>query len=744
MTLKLRPHQKAAVKASLEYFEERGDGSRGILHMACASGKTVSALRIAEGLDGPLVLVCVPTISLVAQLLNEWTAHTEIPFRSICVCSDETVVDGVHELSEDYGLDVTTNVDTIANFIGESDNAEWSVVFSTYHSTPTVSEALLSTGKVFDLIICDEGHRTATGGKKGEGCFKIVLDDDIIPGRRRLFLTATPRTYNRRIKAKAAAEGYDVASMDDPDRYGEIIYQFSFAQAIKKKVLSDYRVILMTVTSKEIQELINERAFVHSDEEAVDAATLAMHIALAKSIRRFGLKKIIVYHSKIDDAKKFSDVEHPYGFLHSIMATSMLEDRTVWTDSVSSRMRANKRLRVLNRLRESSDISIVSNAKCLTEGVDVPSLDAIMFTHPKHSVVDIVQAVGRAIRIPTGWRSKGRDDYPPPGHIIIPVIINDDDPDASIDATSYNTIGAVIRQLRTVDEGLGEVIDLWRLARGERLPTDPQSTAFDKLMLIDIPDGLDAELLKTKIRSKIVELSSDFWQSHYNALADYAKITGHARPPTGRYAKTDSPGSQSHVHKGFKIGDWVSRQRVLQRRGLMPHFRSEMLEQLPGWSWDPNQDAWDNRVQEYLDFTAGKIARPKHLWKWVSRIREQYSDGKLSDERIAQLESIDGWSWVSTRYGNRGNKKVETTPSESQLIDDFKELHAFTKVAKKYGVSDNAVRKWFLSYGWTKGMLKKFRPALGSFRRDGDPDPLSKLLTMSKRRRAKAKKSRSE
>jgi superfamily II DNA or RNA helicase len=588
----------------------------------------------------------------------------------------------------------------------QAETSNWSVIFSTYHSTPFVSEAALEEGVEFDLIVSDEAHRTATGGKFGEGCFKLILDNELMPARRRLFLTATPKVYNRRIKAKAAAEGYDVASMDDEDRYGTTIYKYSFAEAIKKKVLADYRVILMTVTSKEIEDLIQERKFVHSDEEAVDAATLATHIALAKSIQRFGLKKIIVYHPTIKDASVFSDPSHPYSFIHSIDAAKMLANRVVWTDSVSSRMRANKRLRVLDMLRQTEDTAIVSNAKCLTEGIDVPSLDAVMFTHPKHSVVDIVQAIGRAIRLPSGWKPKNKDDYPPPGHIIIPVVMTDDNPDASIDATSYDTIASVIRQLRTIDEGLGEVIDQYRIGRGERLPTDPASTAFDKLQLIDIPDGLDAEYLKKAIRSKVVELTSDYWMAHYYALEDFAKEKGHARPSKGRFGVDKSGKREAVTHKGFRIGDWVGRQRRKYKKGLMPQSQVELLESLPQWSWDPQQDKWESQAEGLRRFMAGDIERPPNLWKWVSRTRQNYREGKLTDDRIADLEAIEGWSWEVSGYGARGKKKVDR-PSEKQLIADAMELLTATRVGEKYGVSDNAVRKWLKSDGWTKAQISE-------------------------------------
>lgn len=699
--LSLRPHQAKAVRLTLRHFEAEGDGARGILEMACASGKTLTAQRIAERLDGPFVMVCVPTLALVAQTLEEWIANQEVPFRCLCVCSDQSVTGGRRVRPEHYGLAATTDSAHVAAFLDGAEEApeEWSVIFCTYQSLHVAAEALEAMGVELDLLVCDEAHRTATGGKKGTGQFKLALDNREIPARRRLFLTATMRVYHPTVRIKAESVGYEVASMDDEELYGKVIYRFSFADAIRKRVLADYRLIVLGVKSSEIRELIQSRAFVNSHGEAVDAATIATHLALAKAIRRFGLKKIVVYHSRIDDARKFSDPNGAQSFIHTLGAAGLLTDRTVWTASVDSQMRAGRRMSILDRLRQDNKIiSVVSNARCLTEGVNVPALDAVMFTHPKRSAIDIIQAVGRALRIPQGWEPRHPGDHPPFGHVIIPVVVDDEDPDASIDASDYDAVATVLRQLRCLDDRLGEMIDTYRVSQGVRLVSDPWDTTFSKKVEVDLPDGYDAEELVAKIRTKIVELSADFWQSHYNALKDWARETGHARPSSG--------GLKPVRHKGRRIGDWVGRQRTLHRKGGLSQVRVKLLEELPRWSWDPHQEAWDQRVAQCRSFYAGEIERPRHFHKWVSRCREQYARGLLGAERVAELEEIAGWRWYAVGTGNRGHRKVLQRPTEKQILEDLAELGAFTLVGEKYGVSDNAVRKWLISDGWTRPRLK--------------------------------------
>ena len=700
--MRLRPHQAQAVRRSVRYFDEQGDGARGILHMACASGKTFTALRIAEALDGSVVMVCLPTLALVAQCLQAWTKDRRIPFRSICVCSDETVAHGLPDRAADHGIEATTDPDAVVTFLREAPEATetWSVIFCTYQSVAVVSVAIRDLDVEIDLVVCDEAHRTATGGKKGEGQFKLVLDDEIVPARRRLFLTATPRVYHKRVRMRALSVGYEIASMDDLAVYGPVIYRFSFAEAIKRRILADYRVVVMGVRSKAIRELIRSRTYVDSLGEAVDAATIATHLALAKAVQRFGLKKIVVYHPRVDDAIKFSDPTSPYSFRHTVRSAGVLKGREIWTAAVHSNIRVSKRLRVLEELTIADDrVSIVSNARCLTEGVNVPSLDAVMFTHPKRSVVDIVQAVGRALRVPEGWEPAHEDDHPPFGHVIIPVIVDDESPDASIDASDYDTVATILRRIRSMDAELGEMIDSYAVSGGERVPSDPQAPTFQEKVQVILPDGLHVQDLVSKVRAKVVELSSDFWQTHYNALREWTEAHGHARPVTG--------GSlQSTVYKGFKIGDWVSRQRIQYQKGHMSHVRATLFEELPGWSWDPRQDRWDQWLLELTAYYAGEIVRPPHLNRWISRVRDRYAAGTLGQDRVTQLEAIEGWKWVATGVGARGRRKVRQIPNEDTLLRELEETGSFVALGKRYSVSDNAVRKWLLGYGWTRPRLR--------------------------------------
>ena len=176
-----------------------------------------------------------------------------------------------------------------------------------------------------------------------------------------------------------------------------------------------------------------------------------------------------------------------------------------------------------------------------------------------------------------------------------------------------------------------------------------------------LPDGLHVQDLVSKVRAKVVELSSDFWQTHYNALREWTEAHGHARPVTG--------GSlQSTVYKGFKIGDWVSRQRIQYQKGHMSHVRATLFEELPGWSWDPRQDRWDQWLLELTAYYAGEIVRPPHLNRWISRVRDRYAAGTLGQDRVTQLEAIE--ARIAARTLTQEQKSVRINGRSIDFADE--------------------------------------------------------------------------
>jgi predicted helicase len=223
------------------------------------------------------------------------------------VCSDQTVssADSLTEIASELGIDTTTDASVISKFLA-SRNESPRVIFSTYQSSPKVAQALAkSRATKFDLVICDEAHKTVGVGK---GPFATVLHDHKIRAARRLFLTATPRIYGANLKAKSQEQGWTLLSMDDERVYGPVVHRLSFGDAIQKKLLCDYRVVVMSISDAEINAAICDRALLRSESGTIDAESLAGHVAVGKAIKRFRLRKVITFHQRIASARMFADL----------------------------------------------------------------------------------------------------------------------------------------------------------------------------------------------------------------------------------------------------------------------------------------------------------------------------------------------------------------------------------------------------------------------------------------------------
>ncbi|HHT9144664.1 MAG TPA: DEAD/DEAH box helicase family protein [Candidatus Wunengus sp. YC61] len=288
------PHitQQEAIDAALSYFKEH---TRGQLILPCGTGKTLAAMWIAEKMGGARILVMVPSLALMSQTLREWAANTSIrQFRYLCLCSDTTVDlgnDSPIEHLYEMDIPVTTDVNHVSDFLANKPSAT-SVLFSTYQSSKVLSEAALKTGTVFNIGIFDEAHRT-TGSKVG--VWNLALDDIKVPIKQRLFMTATPRIYAPHIKKKAKDEDVLICSMDDHDVYGTTFYEMTFAAAIKRGHITDYKVVVICVTDAEVRKIIERGGKIVADEHEWDAKAFAKRVALVKGMNAYGLKRSLPF-----------------------------------------------------------------------------------------------------------------------------------------------------------------------------------------------------------------------------------------------------------------------------------------------------------------------------------------------------------------------------------------------------------------------------------------------------------------
>ena len=474
----LREHQKLAVEKTHKYFET---SDRGKLIMACGTGKTFTSLKIAENETNSqgLVLFLVPSIALLGQTLREWMSQSDKPIHPICICSDSKITqdDDGNGSVVDLALPASTDVESIrrqlyAAKLAQKNNSGMIVVFSTYQSIDVISAAQKKINAqekgafVFDLVVCDEAHRT-TGvilSDKAEAAFTKIHDNEIVVAKKRLYMTATPRLYTDASKQKAQEGNAVLCSMDDTNIYGEEIYRIGFGEAVKKDLLSDYKVLILTIREDQIpvalQNVIKDK---NNEIDTDDASKLIGCInALSKRVLdtdesfnddKKAMHTAVAFCQSIKISKKISNMfnEHKDTYYDSLTQEERAKLVGVSADHIDGSMGASERAEKLSWLKnvsqDSQDCHILCNVKCLSEGVDVPSLDAVMFLSAKNSQVDVVQSVGRVMR-----KSKTTDKKY--GYIIIPIVVPADiEPEQALDDNErYKVVWSVLNALRSHDD----------------------------------------------------------------------------------------------------------------------------------------------------------------------------------------------------------------------------------------------------------------------------------------------------
>ena len=619
-----REHQVEAIAAAAKGLQA---ADRGQLIMACGTGKTYATLWIKEQLAAQCTLVLVPSLGLLSQLLREWTFAATTPFDVLCVCSDQTVGkrsddETIHSVSE-LAFPVTSDADVIKRFMA---GTGMRVVFSTYQSSELVASAQSdATTPDFDLVIADEAHRCAG---KVESAFSTVLDNTKIRSRKRLFATATPRTYSSNIKKAAEERGVEVVGMDDANMFGKVLYALPFGQAIERKLLTDYRVVIIGVDDPMVAQYITRRELVTTGQgKTTDSLSLAAQIGLLKAIKDYNLKRVISFHNRVKRAEAFTievqqvmewigDEHRPTGTLH--------------TDFVSGDMPTSKRKTKLDQLKALgvNQRRVLSNARCLSEGVDVPSLDGVAFIDPRSSQVDIIQAVGRAIRL---------SESKTLGTIVLPVFIAaGENADDIIEASHFKPIWDVLNALKAHDDMLADELDQLRTELGRKSGSSFSIGKFNKIT-IDLPSTVDASF-GDALRTYLVDQVTESWSERYGQLIAYMESNGDCNVPL---QWEDNPA----------LTTWCSTQRSAYKNNLLALHRIEKLERI-GFLWNMFDAAWEDMFSSLAVYTQtyGNCMVPKKwhqnpgLSVWVVKQRMDYRLGSLPAERVARLDRL-GFLW---------------------------------------------------------------------------------------------------
>jgi predicted helicase len=481
----LRPHQKSALDATLAGLQT---ADRGKLIMACGTGKTFASLKIAEALagKGKRVLFLVPSLSLLSQTLTEWTQESTTPLHSFAVCSDSDVGkkrkkddDSVQTFTHELRYPATTEPTRLAvEMAKRHDDDHMSVVFSTYHSIEVISRAQKAHGLAdFDLVVCDEAHRTtgATFDDDDESTFVKVHDAGFLRAEKRLYMTATPRIYGENAKASAEKDNVALCSMDDENLYGKELYVITFSEAVKRGLLVDYKVIVLAVEEAHVNRRLQKLLADDDNQLKVDDA--AKIVGCWKALAKQGMdtdlngdheamKRAVAFCQVIEVNKgakthkvsskniagMFQAVVEAYQETEDDEAASQLACEAAHVDGSMNASEKEEKLTWLKAETPENTCRILSNVRCLSEGVDVPALDAVLFLTPRNSQVDVVQSVGRVMRNAPGKKL---------GYVILPVVIpaGMEPHEALNDNRTYSVVWQVLQALRSHDDRFDAMVN---------------------------------------------------------------------------------------------------------------------------------------------------------------------------------------------------------------------------------------------------------------------------------------------
>ncbi len=512
-----KPHKHQLTAISKAYAHYITDGNdRGKLIMACGTGKTYTSLLIAEQLLGGkgLVLFMVPSIALLGQSLNAWSADAQKPIKAVCICSDakasrkikKNKYDDMDDSVVDLAVPASTNPKSIASQLKKyRDHDGPVVVFSTYQSIDAVSAAqreILSETNgeygVFDFIICDEAHRT-TGVKlsdRDESNFTKIHSNDNVQGRKRLYMTATPRLYGESAKIKASEKDCILCSMDDKALYGEEFYRVNFSYAVQNGLLTDYKVLVLTVSEDDVPDNIKRDITDTATELNFDDTSKLIGVinGLSKVIQGDDhltwdadprmMRRAVAFCSAIGNETKAGTSKYVASVLPRISAKyeeNLDAEKLSHTVSVAAKhidgsMNSQERNEIMQWLAEEPDnereCRVVTNVRCLSEGVDVPSLDAVLFLSARNSQVDVVQSVGRVMRT----FHKGQPDEKKYGYIIIPIVVPSDvsAEEALDNSKTFDVVWAILNALRSHDDRFNAMVN--KIALNKQKPNKQSYT----------------------------------------------------------------------------------------------------------------------------------------------------------------------------------------------------------------------------------------------------------------------------
>ncbi|GAA0670243.1 DEAD/DEAH box helicase [Streptomyces thermocarboxydovorans] len=637
--IELRPHQKDAVTAVTRIL---GQQPRANVIAACGTGKTLIAARTTARIaPRGRVLVLLPTLDLLSQTIRSWRAAGR-KGTTVSVCSArQAALD-----HEPLGADVPMTTDPADLAALTTTHRPGPITaYATYTSLPAVVTAHRDHHlPPWDLIVVDEAHRTA--GRLGKA-WAAVHHDDQVPAARRLYLTATPRIWDADADREGNSEA--VASMDDENLFGPVAYQLSLSDAIDLGLLADYRILVPVVTDADLRDWLAT-----GPGAGADGLRLAgRQVAALRAVHDHRLRRVLTFHHRVADARAFATT------LHETAATlpADLRPQGLWADWISGHHTPQVRRRLLLEFASHTNPhtpAVLSNARVLGEGIDVPAIDAVVFADPKSSPVDTVQAVGRALRQDPGAGKKAT--------LVVPVYLTPgEDPDDLLSADAYTPLWHTIQALRAHDDRLEARLADPRTHRTTTPPEDPEAW-----LRFDRPTRTEEVALALCLR--VLAPKSAEWRRGLNAARRYHRTHHHLDVPQHYEDPT-----------GYPLGRWLTWQRHLHTKETLDAARVHALERL-GIIWDPRQQAFERA----LAHAAVYAARHGHLVPPVDEIHDSFPLGRwlatqrtraetLTDQRATALTALDPWwnppwpiTWQRAYHAARQSLAANKTAAEAE------------------------------------------------------------------------------
>lgn len=653
VSLVMRPHQQAAFDAAVRHL---GEHDRVTVALPCGTGKTLLGQRLAQHLGRhgrSAILVLVPSVALLAQTMRAWVRHSPRPLTVFVLCHDRSVS------SAELHVPVSTSAAALACWVYREQQRicrptdPQVVVFATYQSSPRIAEAHRDHGLApWHVVVADEAHCAAG---QFEAAFATAVHDSKVPAAVRIFLTATPRIRGRSPGALC---------MDDPGAFGPVVAPLAVRAAIDARLLSDYVVAVVTVTDADVRAAIHPLQAITVGGRAVPADQVATQLAVAAAVRAYGLRRILVFHNSVAASRRFSEG------LERVLAGAgdELAEKVV-SMHIAGATAAGRRAECLAVLADPGRgrWAVLSNVRCLGVGVDVPALDGVVFASPRSSQIDIIQSVGRALRVDPS--------RPEPAVIVLPVFVEAGSEDVAQQVAESNFRHVYRTLLALADQDAELVGELRRGLRRRGHTSNPSNGEGRgaRLQVLDVSGALAPGEVLAALQVETLRLLSPGWDFGFEQLRAYLEEHGHTRVPASYTTES-----------GYPLGAWVRGQR--RRRDQLGAERVAALESTPGWVWNLHDAAWTDAYERLAVFAAehGHTRIPRDhrcvdgflLFQWASEQRREHLAGRLDAARAARLESLPGWMW---------------RPAGARWEYGFAQLEAFAAATGQASPSQNYV-----------------------------------------------------